>query len=434
MKSSFFVILIFLFVAVLSANSRSGYVIPIDIFRKYDNIQNAGCGILKVTRNFQTDFKIENNDTIPVYDSKYGFIDFAGNSITELKYVYLGDFHEGLAVACLDSGYGYLDTLGQVIIPFQFRRAFPFSEGLAAVIYPDNNYGYIDKSGRNAFKKRFLTAGAFKDGVAEVSYEGLIRGLINSKGITIFSPRKCHIHEPKDGLIMICDYSLPVKKFGYINTSGQIIVPFIYDEGRSFCYNLACVSQNGKWGIINNKGEAECPLKFDFLHPLNDDVFRYRSGNKKGVCDREGNIISPPRFREIDSFEEGLACVKTLSHKCGYIDQSGKLVIDTIYDYGFGFSEGLAVVIKDKKYGYINKAGKVICKLRFIEARSFSGGLAFVNLNDRWGVIDHSFKVVIPFKYDEIESFNEGWAKVYIEKNEGYVNIYGEEFWPAVNK
>ena len=48
--------------------------------------------------------------------------------------------------------------------------------------------------------------------------------------------------------------------------------------------------------------------------------------------------------------------------KWGYIDKSGKFVIDPQFDYAEGFSEGLAAVRsgdeKTGKWGFIDRSGK----------------------------------------------------------------------------
>ena len=49
-----------------------------------------------------------------------------------------------------------------------------------------------------------------------------------------------------------------------------------------------------------------------------------------------------------------------MARKYGYIDKSGKVVIEPQFDYVRDFSEGLAVVEKDGKWGVIDKNGKVV--------------------------------------------------------------------------
>ena len=67
-----------------------------------------------------------------------------------------------------------------------------------------------------------------------------------------------------------------------------------------------------------------------------------------------------------------------ISDTWGYIDKTGKTVIESRFDYAFVFSEGLAYVRIDKKWGYIDKTGKMVVEPQFDRAFGFSEGLANV--------------------------------------------------------
>ena len=76
--------------------------------------------------------------------------------------------------------------------------------------------------------------------------------------------------------------------------------------------------------------------------------------------------------------------------KRGYIDKTGKIVINPEFDDGGSFSEGLAWVniggklnehggVKGGKYGYIDKTGNIVINPQFDVAGDFSDGLAIVS-------------------------------------------------------
>jgi hypothetical protein len=79
-------------------------------------------------------------------------------------------------------------------------------------------------------------------------------------------------------------------------------------------------------------------------------------------------------------------------------------------------------------WGYIDNTGKVVVELRYNSLRDFSEGLAaaavkadkpiirFGRSEDlRWGFVDMNGRVVVPFKYFDVGDFSEGFAAV----NEG---------------
>ncbi len=60
-------------------------------------------------------------------------------------------------------------------------------------------------------------------------------------------------------------------KFGYINNSGELVVPFIYDDVTNFDGKYAAVSKDGKWGLINTKGETVIPFEYEYM-AINDGI------------------------------------------------------------------------------------------------------------------------------------------------------------------
>ena len=129
-----------------------------------------------------------------------------------------------------------------------------------------------------------------------------------------------------------------------------------------------------------------------------------------------------------------------MAKKYGFIDKSGKVVIEPQFDHARDFSEGFAqvikggkwvfedemnkMVIKDGKSGSIDKSGKVVIEpsyqkkgksRQFNRIYPFSEGLAQVEKNDKYGFIDKSGKVVIEPQFDGAGNFSEGFARVAIE-------------------
>lgn len=86
----------------------------------------------------------------------WGIIDKKGDWVVKSKFSWIGDFHEGLAVAKdlsqnpddFFNKCGYINIKGQWIIPPQFYMANPFHEGIAQVMKrPDGKWENIDKTG-----------------------------------------------------------------------------------------------------------------------------------------------------------------------------------------------------------------------------------------------------------------------------------------------
>jgi hypothetical protein len=84
----------------------------------------------------------------------------------------------------------------------------------------------------------------------------------------------------------------------------------------------------------------------------------------------------PPRLLVVD-----------VDGKYGFIDRSGQFVIPLLFDFAWGFSEGLASVWLGKEAGYIDAIGRFAIPPQFSYARWFRDGLAGVELDGNWGFV-----------------------------------------------
>ena len=113
----------------------------------------------------------------------------------------------------------------------------------------------------------------------------------------------------------------------------------------------------------------------------------------------------------------------------------------TTYDRAYAFSEGMAAVVKDGKYGFIDKTGKLVIDYKYDYAEDFSEGYAAVStggfwdeeagyVTGNWGFIDKTGKVVVPIFYDKVWDFSEGLAAVSNGGKVGFVDTTGKVVIP----
>ena len=121
----------------------------------------------------------------------------------------------------------------------------------------------------------------------------------------------------------------------------------------------------------------------------------------KGFADRQGNVVIACKFEGVSSFHDGLALVNLDQNRSGFIDRSGKYVVepDDRYEYEH-FSEGLCQVKERKRSGascgFIDKAGKLLIPLSFPDLENFHEGLAAAG----WAVSDKQIRQIkLPFQY-----------------------------------
>lgn len=124
----------------------------------------------------------------------------------------------------------------------------------------------------------------------------------------------------------------------------------------------------------------------------------------------------------------------------GYIDKTGKYIINPQFWGAEGFSEGRArIAIKGGKYGYIDKAGKLIAEPQFDDAQiRYSDGVALVKfsgivdgkwIDRKFGYIDTTGKYIIDPQFDYAQPFFEGFAAVEIGDSISFINKSGKNVW-----
>lgn len=85
-------------------------------------------------------------------------------------------------------------------------------------------------------------------------------------------------------------------------------------------------------------------------------------------------------------------------------------------------------IYENGKFGFIDSTGRVIIEPKFLNAGDFYEGLAPARLNGTFGYIDTTGNYVIPPIYDYAEEFKNGIAKVYIEERSFFINMNGNKF------
>jgi len=84
----------------------------------------------------------------------------------------------------------------------------------------------------------------------------------------------------------------------------------------------------------------------------------------------------PPRLLLVDVYG-----------KYGFISLSGQFVIPPLFDFAWGFSEGLAPVWACEEAGFIDASGRFIIPPQFSSVRWFRDGLAGVELDGKRGFV-----------------------------------------------
>jgi hypothetical protein len=144
---------------------------------------------------------------------------------------------------------------------------------------------------------------------------------------------------------------------------------------KKTCGDLLLVEQHNKWGYINKTGQIVIPLQYQLAKPFSEGLAPVMVGGKWGYVEATGQMAIQPQFDNAEEFSEGLARVdmepkgKPDLYNCGYIDRSGRWVIPPKYKslesagWTGPFSEGQACVMLHHKYGFVDRTGQEVVPL-----------------------------------------------------------------------
>jgi hypothetical protein len=253
---------------------------------------------------------------------------------------------------------------------------------------------------------------------------------------------------------------------GYINTAGEIQIPFQYEALGGFHEGLAWFQKREKIGFIDTKNTVVIPAIFDaraegaVVSDFSCGLAAVRSGGREGYIDHLGRWRIPGAYRLCSPFIGGVALVAVESEGFSVIDTDGKTLCrlsfpgvaerpyeaDLIKVYQslgsevcpafvnrfgqtvvgpfpeleeiFNFSStppfyAPALFREEKRFGFYHRQGRMCIPPSFGSVRGFSEGIAAASTPEHvWGYVDSAGKWVIQPRYTDARCFMGGYAAV----------------------
>jgi hypothetical protein len=260
-------------------------------------------------------------------------------------------------------------------------------------------------------------------------------GLADEDGNIVLEP-KYVINGFMNGFAPI--YSLKENKIGFIDASGKIVIRPKFEDVGDFSSDGFAPAFNGKWGIINKKGDFMTQENFFEINPFfskNGLIGAAKAEDSWGFIDKSGNWIIPAQFDFVFDFKDnGLAAVKK-EGKYGFVNEKGEIVIEPVFEGFFHYKNGLTVVWADGKYQLIDKNGSLMsAQFTEISGYRFNDNFTFANSDEGvWGIVGTDGKftpkpdiqnVTISYRYamDAIADLKNG-KKAFVNEEGGIVEI-----------
>ena len=352
-------------------NIFTGYD-KIEAIDNYDSKQNIWYedNVLRVSKN-----------------GKYGLIDFEGKEILACEYDEITAL-KGVKSNILikkAGNVGLVNEKGQTIVPVQYKDILTLKEGYKneyIIVNENNQYGLISTSGSILIEPKYEMVKYLNSSNLYGIKEAGVWKIINTQNENVIMDGGYEdIAEAKaDSFIVIKD-----GKYGIINNNKEEIIVPQYEELK-YAFSIYYIAKkDGKYGIINLENQEVIPFEY----------------NSMVYVENAGFIQADKSETETVIFDSNLAqkitgIISEINIEKGYI----KVYVNNEYKYyNFKFEEKNATDLltsnnlflskKDGKYGYVDKTGKLIVDYIYEDATEQNiCGFASVKKDGVWGSIN----------------------------------------------
>ncbi len=282
----------------------------------------------------------------------------------------------------------FIDTQGKSYIePIELYSLSGYSEEIFRVRKLEDGkvvWAFLDKNAKEMFRPDCDELMDFRWGMAMTidQYPGeefdRRYGFVNTKGEQVVPIKYLDVTSFSEGLAFITDY----KEHGYIDTSGSMVIELPEKiVGYNFQEGWAPVS-NAEYrvGYIDTSGQMVIPFIYDEPGLFSEGKVKVTKNGKTGLMDKKQNIILETKYFEVSEFSEGRAFAAIpgaeLSFRWALLDENGNILTEHKFSVAKKFSEGLSCVRDDVSWHFIDKSGNKVIE-NLVSAGSFSGGLAW---------------------------------------------------------
>lgn len=254
---------------------------------------------LKYTRIDFSDYG-ENSYYAIEIDNKIGVADLTGKEVIAPKYNKLfPEFEEGCPFYSIekDGKFGWVDNTGKVLLPpiYEDYVTCPGKESFAVGKLSDNEYVFINKSGQHVFGKKYEYASSFEKGIAIIEEKGKF-GLINATGKYMVQPAYDEIERIHENYVDLVLYAVTKdNNVAFMDKALKIITPFHFDvlkvENEEYfgaSEGMIAVKKADKWGFMDITGKLVIPCIYDAVGLFSDGIADVTYNNEQIRINKKG--------------------------------------------------------------------------------------------------------------------------------------------------
>ena len=224
-------------------------------------------------------------------------------------------------------------------------------------------------------------------------------------------------------ILVFSQQRYPVKiegKWGLIDAKGELVLSPIYDVVGDYDENYAVVQQGGKTGLIDITGKVIISPEYVDVSILDSILFVVFDGKKHAVMNVDGRTILEEKY-ELLEVRQNEYLAYTINGKWGMVHASGQRICPPNYSEIEVYQDGYVLTKDTLGTGLTDVMGKVILAPNFDEIIIHNDSLFFYKKNDLWGANDRDKNVLLNTEWDTLFPLNNNFVAV---ENSTEKNLY----------
>ncbi len=301
-----------------------------------------------------------------------------------------------------DGKFGYVDFAGAWVVAPRYDWAERVFRAESARTHDRNDAAFAPEDA--------YTVAAVYNGTTTVGEEDTVPlegryGLVRSDGTLVVPVEYADVLWTVAGFAAVTDG----KNCYLYNLSTAAPVGDAYEEVGGYAQGYVNVKQNGLWGYLNPEtgdwlGDG---CVWESALPFSEGMAAVSLGGLYGFVDLTGRTVIDPQYADAASFGEGLAGVK-VAKRWGFVNAKNEMTVQPAYTAVKVFRYGLCAVRRDELWGLINADGTIVLKIKYVEIGEFDPVVrrAWFKQNKLWGLVAADGTVVLKPAWGSHDEFN----------------------------
>lgn len=306
----------------------------------------------------------------------------------------------------------------------------------------DSLYGFRRADGTIILPPTYRYVDEFQDGYCRVWLDYNHCGLIDTTGQLIVPPIFDGVSLPSEKRIIIAKDN----HFGYVDFHRNLIIPPIYPNAAPFTNHRALVTlpdtDNPRCIFIDTLGAPLYSDTFQNATPFSDGYAAICKHNLWGIIDTLGREIIPPIYTHLsvpdhrtffagDSNGLALFLLPAQSHINTLVQSHINALTPFIYQPVTALADGRIGVSSLGKKGFLDTLGNISIPCIYDEIGLFRHGRTLVRIDSLYGIIDTLGRTILPLQYHNRTPLGDKYiyhdGLALIEQNGllGYVDLNG---------